>query len=70
MKFNKEKFRKLVAKYNMNVFCQEVNLNRETVARLASPSKNAREMTVTTAYKLSKGMNLSIDELIKIVYDY
>lgn len=69
MQFNKDKFRKLINRYNMNNFCKEFNINRETIARLASPSKNAREMTVSTAYKLAKGMNLSLDAFINAVYD-
>lgn len=69
MDFNKDKFRNLIKRYNMNVFCKEFELNRETIARLASPSKNAREMTISTAYKLAKGMNLTIDELINKIYD-
>lgn len=70
MQFNKDKFRNLIKRYNMNNFCKEFEINRETIARLSSPSKNAREMTISTAYKLSKGMNLSIDEFINKVYDF
>ena len=70
MKFNKDKFRNLIKRYNMNNFCKEFEINRETIARLSSPSKNAREMTISTAYKLSQGMNLSIDEFINKVYDF
>lgn len=70
MQFNKDKFRNLIKRYNMNNFCKEFEINRETIARLSSPSKNAREMTITTAYKLSQGMNLSIDEFINKVYDF
>ncbi len=70
MQFNKDKFRNLIKRYNMNNFCKEFEINRETIARLSSPSKNAREMTISTAYKLSQGMNLSIDEFINKVYDF
>ena len=70
MKFNKDKFRNLIKRYNMNNFCKEFEINRETIARLSSPSKNAREMIISTAYKLSQGMNLSIDEFINKVYDF
>ena len=70
MKFNKDKFRNLIKRYNMNNFCKEFEINRETIARLSSPSKNAREITISTAYKLSQGMNLSIDEFINKVYDF
>ena len=69
MKFNKDKFRNLIKRYNMNEFCKEFGIKRETVARLSSPSKNAKEMTISTAYKLAKGMNLTIDELINKIYD-
>lgn len=70
MQFNKDKFRNLIKRYNMNNFCKEFEINRETIARLSSPSKNAKEMTISTAYKLSQGMNLSIDEFINKVYDF
>jgi len=70
MQFNKDKFRNLIKRYNMNNFCKEFEINRETIARLSSPSKNAREMTISTAYKLSQGMNLSLDEFINKVYDF
>lgn len=70
MNFNKDKFRNLIKRYNINAFCKEFELNRETIARLASPSKNAREMTISTAYKLAKGMNLTLDELINKIYDF
>ena len=70
MQFNKDKFRNLIKRYNMNNFCKEFEIHRETIARLSSPSKNAREMTISTAYKLSQGMNLSIDEFINKVYDF
>lgn len=70
MQFNKDKFRNLIKRYNMNNFCKEFEINRETIARLSSPSKNAREITISTAYKLSQGMNLSIDEFINKVYDF
>lgn len=70
MQFNKDKFRNLIKRYNMNNFYKEFEINRETIARLSSPSKNAREMTISTAYKLSQGMNLSIDEFINKVYDF
>ena len=70
MKFNKDKFRNLIKRYNMNNFCKEFEINRETIARVSSPSKNAREITISTAYKLSQGMNLSIDEFINKVYDF
>lgn len=70
MQFNKNKFRNLIKRYNMNNFCKEFEINRETIARLSSPSKNAREMTISTTYKLSQGMNLSIDEFINKVYDF
>lgn len=69
MKFNKEKFRNLIKRYNMNEFCKEFEISRETVARLASPSKKANEMTITTAYKLANGMNLSLEKFINLVYD-
>ena len=70
MQFNKDKFRNLIKRYNMNNFCKEFEINRETIARLSSPSKNAREMTISTAYKLSQGINLSLDEFINKVYDF
>lgn len=70
MQFNKNKFRNLIKVYNMNNFCKEFEINRETIARLSSPSKNAKEMTISTAYKLSQGMNLSLDEFINKVYDF
>ena len=70
MQFNKDKCRNLIKRYNMNNFCKEFEINRETIARLSSPSKNAREMTISTAYKLSQGLNLSIDEFINKVYDF
>lgn len=70
MKFNKDKFRTLIKRYNMNEFCKEFCINRETIARLASPSKKAHEMTITTAFKLAKGMNLTIDELISKIYEF
>lgn len=70
MQFNKEKFKILIKRYNMNEFCKEFSLNRETIARLSSPSKNAREMTISTAWKLATGMNLTLDELINKIYDF
>ena len=68
--FNKDKFRKLANLYNMSAICEKYNISRETVARLQSSSKKAEDMTVETALKLARGMNLDFDVFIRSVYDF
>ena len=70
MKLNKKNFKKLLKDYNLLNFCKDNNIKRETLSRIICPSRECKDMGITTAYKIAKGLNISLDELVEKVYSF
>ena len=68
MKLNREKIQNLLKEYNVASFCRENGIKRDTISRIACPSRNCKDMEVVTAYKISKGLNISLDDFVQKFY--
>lgn len=69
MQLNKEKLHNLLKMYRLKSLGDQVGLNYQTIYRLSKPSQPVHSMEVTTAYKLAKGLGITLDEFVARVYD-
>ena len=70
MKLIKDRVKKLLKDYNILHFCKDNGIKRNTLSRIICPSRECKDMELTTAYKLAKGLNMSLDELVEKVYSF
>ena len=70
MQLRKDYIKELFKDCNLNKFCRDNNINRETLSRIVCPSRDCKDMEVSTAYKIAKGFKITLDELIERIYSF
>ena len=69
MKLNQEKLNNLLSMYRLSTLSKITGINYQTLTRLSRKSRTVHEIELKTAYKLAKGLNMTVEELINKIYD-
>ena len=69
MKLNQEKLNNLLSMYRLSTLSKITGINYQTLTRLSRKSRIVHEIELKTAYKLAKGLNITIEELVNKIYD-
>ena len=69
MKLNQEKLKNLLKMYRLSNISRLTGISYNTLVRLSSKSKKVYEIELKTAYKLAKGLGMSVDEFVNKIYD-
>jgi transcriptional regulator with XRE-family HTH domain len=70
MKLNQEKLNDLLKMYRLTTLANITDINYQTLTRLSRKSRTIHEIELKTAYKLAKGLGMTIDEFVMKVYDF
>ena len=65
----KIKFFYLLKMYRLKTLSKITGINYHTLTRLSRKSRKVHEIEVRTAYKLAKGLGMTLDEFINKVYE-
>ena len=69
MELNKEKLNNLLSMYRLSTLSKITGIKYYTLQRLSGKSKKVYEIELKTAYKLAKGLGMTIDEFVNKIYD-
>lgn len=69
MKLNQEKLNNLLSMYRLSTLSKITGINYQTLTRLSRKSRTVYEIELKTAYKLAKGLNITVEELVNKIYD-
>ena len=69
MILNQQKLNDLLKMYRLKTLSEITGINYHTLTRLSRKSRKVHEIEVRTAYKLAKGLGMTLDEFINKVYE-
>lgn len=70
MKLNQEKLNDLLKMYRLTTLANITGINYQTLTRLSRKSRTIHEIELKTAYKLARGLGMTIDEFVMKIYDF